>query len=340
MAERTGYEAVLGQSRPIAVLTGAVVSQRVHHAYLFTGPDGVGKKRVALAFAQALNCVGGAAETGVPCGVCRPCQKITQGIHPDVSMIEPDRTKARWVVKIDAVREITRQVTFKPYEGRRRVVMIDDAHTVTVEGGNAFLKTLEEPTGDTVFVLLSSQPRALLTTIRSRCQALRFAPLPVEVLRGVLVAQGIEPELATLAASFSEGSVSRALALCQEGALEVRKQLLEDVVALQGADALAVFDMASDLARADADDLRARLDFLRIFLRDVMLCKSAVPGERIANQDLLDRVERVADRMSLDTVVRHLDRISEVERGISHYVDARLLLEDLLFDMAGLPREG
>lgn len=330
----------MGQSRPIAVLSGAVVSGRVHHAYLFTGPDGVGKKRVALAFAQALNCQGEAAVAGWPCGSCRACAKIAQGIHPDVSLLEPDRSKARWVIKIESVREITRQVAFKPYEGRRRVVVIDDAHTVTVEGANAFLKTLEEPTGDTVFVLLTSQPRALLTTIRSRCQALRFAPLSVDVLRQLLEGQGIERGVASLAAAFAEGSVSRAQALCQEGALEMRKQLLEDIVALREEDALAVFSMASELARSNPDELRVKLDFLRIFLRDVMLRKSAVEGQRVANQDLLERVDRVASRMSIEEVMGHLDRITEVERGVSHYVDAKLLLEDLLFDLSGVPRHG
>lgn len=330
----SGFEGIVGHERPLGVLKSAVTSGRAHHAYLFAGPDGVGKRRAALAFAQALNCPEAISRGGSPCGACRSCAKIQAGLHPDVVSVEPDRTKTRWTLKIEAVREITRQVHFKPYEGLRRVILIDDIHTVTIEGANAFLKTLEEPTGDTLFVLLTDQPRRLLSTIRSRCQLLRFAPLTAAHLQTVLLQHAIEPQLAELAAHFAEGSVARALALVADGALDKRRAVIEGVLGLEEADTLDLFKLAEELAAGQPEEIRDRLDFLLLFLRDVALTRAGADPERIVNRDLRKAVERTAARWTTHQATRAITSIHDVQRALQAYVDPRLLMEDLLLQIA------
>lgn len=326
----SGFEGIVGHARPLAVLQSAVTSDRAHHAYLFAGPDGIGKRRIALAFAQALNCAEAPARGGAPCGACRSCAKIQAGLHPDVITLDPDRSKARWVIKIESVREITRQVHFKPYEGRRRVIIIDDIHTVTVEGANAFLKTLEEPGGETLFVLLTPQPQRLLSTIRSRCQLLRFAPLAAQEVQSILLGHNIAPDTAELAAHFAQGSVAHALALAQDGALDKRREVIEGILALRGGDVLDAFKLAEELIAGQPDDLRARLDFIAVFLRDVALTRARTHPDRLINRDLRPAIERTAARWTTEQTSALLEQLQSVQRSLQGYVDPRLLMEDLL----------
>lgn len=320
------FDTILGQARPIGILQHAITSGRAHHAYLFAGPDGVGKRLVARAFAQALLCV---HNNGDACGVCTHCARIAQDQHPDVLMLEPDRSKTRPIIKIDAIREITRQVHFKPYEGRRRVVLIDGAEAITEEGSNALLKTLEEPSGETLFVLITPQDRLLLTTIRSRCQLIRFAPLARGQVQEILLARGIDPQTAQVAAAFSEGSPGAALGLCEEGALEHRRELLQSVAELERGDKLAILSLAQSMANK-GQELPASLDALQSFYRDVALVIAGAHAERVVNVDLKAAVERSAAELTLEQALGHIERIDQARRDLRGYIDARLVMENLL----------
>jgi len=162
-----------GQDRVIARLRAAIAQDRVHHAYLFTGAAGVGKRRTALALASALNCL---QSPGDPCGECEACDKIASGIHPDVVTLE--REGAAQIIPIENIRrEVVTRVGLPPHEGRMRVFLIDEAGALQPAAANSLLKTLEEPPARTMFVLGTTSPDLLLPTIRSRCQRLVFAPV-------------------------------------------------------------------------------------------------------------------------------------------------------------------
>ncbi|MEL6180415.1 MAG: DNA polymerase III subunit delta' C-terminal domain-containing protein, partial [Myxococcota bacterium] len=265
---------------------------------------------------------------------CGSCQRIDAGQHPDVVLVEPDTSKARWTIKIEQVRDITRQVRYSPYEGRRRVVIIDHAEALTIEGANAFLKTLEEPTGDTIFILITPQPHRLLDTIRSRCQLIRFAPLDRSTVHALLITHGVDAQLAEVAAGYSEGSLARALELCEEGALESRRSFIEHVLDLSDADVLAVLDLAQHQAKRNNQELQSDLDALKVFYRDVVILRSGASQERLVNTDLAARTRTVASRVTVEDAIHCIEAIDSTQNRLRRYIDARLLMEQLLLKLA------
>ncbi len=194
------FSEVIAQDRALTPLRSALRRGALHHAYLFGGPEGVGKATAALLLAQAANCEGGEGGPGGfrddPCGACGPCRKIAKGIHPDVIVLREERVMAKagaWEPKggrtpskdvvVDQVRDVVdRRLALRRFEGRRRFVVVDPADAMNAQAQNALLKTLEEPPDDTTLVLVASSPDALLPTIRSRCMRIAFAPLPAEVI--------------------------------------------------------------------------------------------------------------------------------------------------------------
>ena len=325
------FEGVVGHERPTGILRGSLASGRVHHAYLFAGLSGIGKRRVALRFAQALNCVGD--ESSRPCGSCTHCTRIERAEHPDVVFVDPDRSKARAVVKIEVVRNLIRQVHFKPFEGRRRVIIIDDAETVNEQGANALLKTLEEPTGETVFVLVTSQLQSLLPTIRSRCQIVRFAPLPREVVMAGLARAGVEPEVARVAAAFSGGSLGEALRLATEDGLTARRDFARAVAALEPGDSLGPLLLAGAHARTNPAELLHLLDALKTLYRDVALTGAGAAPDRLVNVDIEPEVARLASYLTVDEAIGHIGAIGDAQKALIGYVDQRLLLEELMLSL-------
>ncbi len=327
------FPGVLGHARPVQTLLQAMRTQRVHHAYPFAGLDGIGKARVALRLAQSFNCVGQQPTPGVPCLECTHCTRIESRQHPDFLFVSPDTSKSRPIIKIDVVRDLLRQVHFRPYEAKRRVIVIEGAEFLAEEGSNALLKTLEEPTGETSFVLITAQARRLLTTIRSRCQLVRFAPLTREQIVSLLAQHNITGNDAEVAAAFADGSFGAALRLCEEGVLESRKSFLQEVCGLEQEGALGVFDLASRYARGDSRELQRRLDALRIFWRDVVLLQSRATPTRVINTDMRPQLQRLAAKLTVEQALGHIEHIGRAQRDLLGYVDARLVLENLLFSM-------
>jgi DNA polymerase-3 subunit delta' len=197
-----------GQEIALRQLRKALKSGRLSHAYLFSGPEGVGKRTAALGFAAALNCAG---EEPDGCGVCPSCLKIAHSCHPDVQVVEPSGSS----LKIDQIRGLQKNVNLSPMEGRYKVAVVNDADRLTVAAANSILKVLEEPPGQTVFVLITANEPAISATVVSRCRRIVFRPLSREVLRGMLSGLAPEDRLET-AISLADGSVSRARLLLEE----------------------------------------------------------------------------------------------------------------------------
>ncbi|RPH86762.1 MAG: DNA polymerase III subunit delta', partial [Deltaproteobacteria bacterium] len=209
---------IYGHSKQIDMLQKAMAQQRVGHSYVFSGLAAIGKKTLALAFTQALNCENAVLQ-GDSCGECSSCRKMIHGNHPDIQMLE---TQAQFI-RIDAIRNIQEQMTFKPLEGRRRVFLIDDADKMNEQAANALLKTLEEPSADNIIMLVTARPYWMPQTILSRCRHVRINPLAAETVARFLIEQKqMEPSKASLLASLSGGSIGQALELNSEDMITFR----------------------------------------------------------------------------------------------------------------------
>ena len=245
-----GHEAIrsrLGRSARAGTL---------HHAYLFEGPAGLGKRRVADWLVAYTNCE---QPDSAPCGRCRTCQSIAAGTHPDVLVLGPDPKRATPIIRVDDVREVVRQAGYHRFGSRRRFILVDPADAMQDSAANALLKTLEEPPEGTGFILIVSSARALLPTIQSRCQVVRFGAVELPNLERWLVEAGHEPTLASLAAAASLGCPGRALDLA-DGGLERRREAREVVLGMLRSSLPEMFAQTeSALAKK-----RARADWLPV----------------------------------------------------------------------------
>jgi DNA polymerase III delta' subunit len=228
------FSRVQDQAVAMRLLSSIIRKGRIPSGLLLWGPDGVGKRLAAFEMAKAVNCLD---LQGDACDTCLSCRKAISGNHPDIKMVAP-AGKARLIV-VKTVDDINETTAFRPFEGRRRIFIIEEADRMNEAAQNHFLKTLEEPASPTLFVLVTSHPRALLPTVRSRCQSVRFGSLRVETVADLLVRQrGVDPATAGAAAALSQGQMSRALDLVES---DRRKMVLEVIDRLRrGEDPLLV----------------------------------------------------------------------------------------------------
>ncbi|MBK8692794.1 MAG: DNA polymerase III subunit delta' [Deltaproteobacteria bacterium] len=241
-----GFRSVRGHEAAIGLLRRAIVQRRTASAYLFSGPLGVGKDRVAHALAQTMNCTARETPADDACGECTNCRRIANGQFADLLVVkrefrdsasardresdEPDDKKLRQEIVVEQMKPIMASVAFRPHEGGTRWIIIREADRLHPNAANKLLKTLEEPPAETHFVLLSHRPSALLPTIRSRCQTVNFGLLDEPDVRAVLEGLELTPEHITELLPLAEGSVGRALIYKDPKHLAARKKLLEEIL--------------------------------------------------------------------------------------------------------------
>ena len=278
---------VRAQETALRTIDWALESGRVHHAYLFVGPDGVGKELAAFGLAQALVCerrgddagpgLFGAAEKPPvrACGTCSACTRAVpredtrRSLHPDVVVLERGLYTAQQIgrttdekqdISIHQVRTLVlARAAFAPHEGRAKVFIIRRAEELNLSAANALLKTLEEPGAKTHFILLSSQPEALLPTILSRTQRVRFAPLPDDVVTDLLIAQGVEPARAKDAARLAGGSVDAGMLLADPDESETRERFVESALAATASPTIEQVLALAESAKKDKEHLPSNI---------------------------------------------------------------------------------
>ena len=283
------FSGVFGHARPLGLLAGSIARGSLPPSLLFTGPEGVGKRLVAQAVAEALNCLSPRERDA--CGSCPACRRIARGTHPDVLVIEPPGTGS---TKIEMVRPAIAATAYRPFEGRSRIVVIDDADLLTDDAENALLKSLEEPPAGSVFILVTSRPETLLATVRSRCSQLRFGRLAAgDVARFLVERHGYSAEDAHAVAAVSGGSPGRALEAGSDAYREGRAAALSALrtasaapnqrARLQAAARLAAGKPSS---AGEREELTARVTMLASLFRDLALVAHGGRAEHLANGDL------------------------------------------------------
>ncbi len=347
-----GFESIVGQEQPIRLLTTLLQNETIPHALLFLGADGVGKKITALAFAMACNCrarnkealsadpkirddhrrIPGRTHHGGTDDCCPSCRKIKSGSHPDIILVEPSGP----FIRIDQIRSLCSTLAMKPYEARLRVVIISDAQAMNPSAGNALLKVLEEPPDKTILILTAMQTSDLLPTIVSRCQHIRFNPIPRKHLEALLVEKrGTHPDDAKIIATLANGSVSKAFSMTRQKNsidwINRRNWLIDEVRSLSMRPMAARLAFAASLAK-DNKVLEDSLEVLKTWFRDLVVWK--YHSGRILNTDLKSDIQRAAPNMTVASILSKINNIHTAQKNIQANTNLRLTLEVLIMRLA------
>ncbi len=304
------------------MLTRSLTAERVPHAYMFKGPDGVGKRLFAKGVAAALNCRDHSDVWA--CGLCVSCRKFRSMNHPDFLVVSPEKG----VIKIDQIRNLSKELTYPPYESSKRVVVLEDVHTMRREAGNSLLKTLEEPPENNVLILTAESSQEILSTLNSRCQVVPFTQLSVEDTVVLLVRRGVDAEEAKLLARLAEGSPGQALLYEKKGMVALGKQIIDTVSDKRidpDRDVGIVLQLAEKMTELK-DNLPSLLGLLRLWLRDVLLQESNELRMSVSTGDELKS-------WSSRQVFAKLRAIDRAENELVRNCNRSLVCENLLFTL-------
>ena len=316
------FQSFVGNRRVVEILRRAVEQERLPHALIFAGPPGVGKRTLAELLAQRLNCL--QPKDREACCACLSCRKIMAGTHPDVRLIKPEGT----VIKIDQVRDVIREIAYQPFEGRYRVMILDGADQMRLEGANCLLKTLEEPPSQSILILVTTKPYLLLETIRSRAHRLQFGPLPAEVIENHLAAQeGRSLEDARLAAALSNGSLGAALA-CDIGRhREIQGSALSFVSLLLRKGKFADASTLVAGITKEKEMFQAWTDLAQTLLQDVYYAQMA--PKRMSQPELAGELAALAQSTSRAAVVSAIEALKQFKEALQQNVNRQVALEAL-----------
>jgi len=324
------FKDILGHQRPITLLQRAIRNEKVVNSYLFLGNEGIGKKTVALQFAKALNCLEGEAERGDACDHCSSCKKIDHALHPDILLIEPEGQ----YIKVDQVRQMQRQLAYKPYEGKRRVCILTAADRMAPHIPNTLLKTLEEPPLHTVIILLANNSKFILPTILSRCQSIRFNPLPINIVsKWLMEDKSFNDTEAHLLASLSEGSPGKALEIQEEIRQIPREELLKDWVGLKSLSFEKIGSWVDSLP-SQRENLLLMLEVAKTLLRDLVMVKILKNGQKLIHSDLLKEMEPMATNWSLSSLLKRMEILHQTTLAIRANANTNLALEAMMLSWA------
>ena len=321
-----------GHQWAVEMLKKHVVNGTVRHAYLFAGPPGLGRRTLALRFAQALNC-STPLEPEVPCGQCRDCRQIAAMQHADLTVVQAEAEGA--ILKVDQIREARRTLTLKPYQANYRVALFLRFQEANDNAANALLKTLEEAPSYAVLILTADTPEQLLPTIVSRCEVLRLRPLSVNEVQKELEGRGLQTDKAKLIAHLSGGRFGYALRLLEdESLLSRRDERLNDLQTLIAASRVEKFAYAEKLSK-DKESMRQAILIWLSYWRDIML-RAARAETPLVNVDRHIEIEDLAQRLDLSIARRMVRGLEDVLEKMERNVNTRLLAEVLLLDLPKL----
>ncbi len=297
---------------------------RLAHAYFFTGPDGSGKSSTAFALAKMLNC----EDPGdVPfCGTCGSCVKIASGNHPDIYLLQASVGET---IKIEEIRTFIQRSGLRPFEAKCKVFMIQNAERLTKDASNALLKTLEEPNRQTLIVLTTCAPELCLDTIKSRCQTVHFYPSSqTAVTRDLMSELALDEPSAQTLAYFSEGSLAKAKNLIEEKFSAQKNKIIDEIIMKRHSEEFL------RKVLSDKEDTQTTLKVLLSFFRDMMLVKSGVGKERLANRDRERDVRSLASEFTFEDIERVLGQIVKAMQLLKDNLNVKMsmsLIKEMVF---------
>jgi DNA polymerase-3 subunit delta' len=347
------FRTIVGHRRVLSLLSRAISNDTLPPALLFSGPAGIGKRRTAAALSRAINCLTPLTDAAVPpvhegdspvllardaCGTCAACRRIERGVHPDVIVIEPGDTGT---IKIEPIRDVIDRAGFRPFEARRRVVILDEADAMQAPAQSALLKTLEEPPSASIFLLVSSLPDALLPTVRSRCPRIRFAPLTApEVAFALVRDHEYSREDAVAVATDAEGSVGRALASEASDLVDAREaaqRLLEQSARVSDPvrriEAVKDFLGSKTAGQAEREKLAACLRVLASMLRDVSVLVEGGDVRVLANPDARRELDAVARSFDSERTTRAYQAVDEALLAVDRNVSPKVVIDWLALQL-------
>lgn len=337
---------VIGQNRAVSLLKRSLEIDAVSHAYLFTGPAHVGKMTLAINLAQAVNCQ--VAEP--PCGQCGSCQKIASVKHADVQILDlnqdEDSAEAEKRVKIGVgqIEQLQHSASLPPFEGKYKVFIINGADLLSIAAANRLLKTLEEPVGKVIFILLTTSEQLLPVTIISRCQRVELLPLATAALEEMLKSRwGIEAEKAKLLATLARGCPGWALSAIQDDRLlQQRDQYLDELLDIIDTGIEERFSYVARLATQFYQNRGLVQEKLNLWLdwwRDLLLV-TAGSSDIVYNVDRLDTLEKMAKGYNLRQIRKYVDCIQAASRQLGQNVNPQLVLEVLMLEIPETGKQG
>ena len=335
------FRTIAGHSRLLSLLSRVIARDSMPPAVLMAGPAGVGKRLTAVVVAQAVNCLqprsSGEFERDA-CGECASCRRIARGVHPDIIVVEPGDSGA---IKIEQLRDVIARSQYRPFEGRKRVVIIDEADAAGADAQSALLKTLEEPPSASIFILISSMPDALLPTVLSRCPRLRFGPLtPADVARVLMQDHGYSEGDARAAAADADGSIGRALESRSEDLTEARdaaQRILQE--AAGNTEPVRRINLARDLTEGkgtpaeERNRLAVRLRSLGSLLRDVGIIASRADRVMLANTDLEAQLEKISSSFDAERSLRAYAAVDRALAALDRNASPKVVADWLLLEL-------
>ena len=352
------FRDVIGHRRLVGLLARSVCRDSLPPSLIFAGPAGVGKRLAAIATAQALNCTAPLVADGTPpgaergsprrsdiealetdaCGACAACTRIARGVHPDVLTVEPGDNGS---IKIEQVRDIVDRAAYRPFEGRRRVVILDEADALVAAAQNALLKTLEEPPPSSMFFLVTARPDVLLPTVRSRCPVLRFRPLGPDEIAEALMNRGHSAAEASAVSAAADGSLGRAIEASAGDLVEAREvaqQVLEH--AARSDDPRRRIEGAKDLlaktgagGAGDREQLASHLRAMEALLRDVELLSTRADVRALANPDVQPALERLAHTFQGERGMRAFTAVDRALMALDRNAGVKIVADWLVLQL-------
>lgn len=310
------FSDVLGHARPISIIDSYIEKNHFSGGFIFSGPEGIGKKMTAKIIAQKLNCT---AQDGRPCGICSSCLKIEKLGHPDLHIIENGEAQ----IKIEDIRDIQREASFRAYEGAMKVFIIDNAHKLNPDSANCLLKTLEEPPRDVLIILISHKPQSIIKTVLSRCKVIKFSSLPRAELEAVLVKNySLDKLSAHFLAFYAEGRLGLALRLKDTPLLQEKNKIFDSFV-------LSSKPLDHNVMGQNKDQMRVSLNILASWFRDIYMLKAGLTNSEIIHLDRQSDLLKTAQRFSLKQLDDTMAMLSESLLYLEKNINTKLLLHNL-----------
>ncbi|MDR1539852.1 MAG: DNA polymerase III subunit delta' [Clostridiales bacterium] len=321
----SGFSEVIGHESIIANLKNSIAAKKVSHAYIFDGPKGIGKTKIANAFAKALQCEEGAADA---CGRCISCRVFESGNHPDVIYVAATKTKS---IGVDDAREqIAKNTETKPYRYKYKIFIVEASDTMTPQAQNALLKTIEEPRDYAVFLFLSENMSQFLPTIVSRCVSFKLRPLSDEAVKRYLRKAGADEESAALYCAYSQGNIGRAAEISGSQAfVEMRAEAISMIQALRRIDLPEIFSLFSNIEKY-RENIQDMLDLFIYWYRDVIVMKETGSARHLLQSDKKNEIYAEAQATNLQSLYNKFDAVWQAKRSLKQNSNFQLTIEMML----------